>query len=127
MLDVELPPPQLGRSGDLIVGQIAQPHLADHLGASLPAAPWRRRTYAESRGLDEGRRPVETRSLASIVTRAADSSSRRILRPSAARSRDRQNGRNRRSVVINDNRDRLDLAPVGQRRLNRDRNKSTAR
>jgi hypothetical protein len=60
MLDVELhPPPQLGRSGDLIVGQIAPPHLADHLGASLPVAPWRR-TYAESRGLDEGRRPIET-------------------------------------------------------------------
>ena len=32
--------------------------------------------------------------------------------------------RNRRRVVVNDDRDGLDLAPVGQRRLNRDRHKA---
>jgi hypothetical protein len=36
VLDVELrAPPQLGRRGDLIVGQIGQMHLADHLRGGL--------------------------------------------------------------------------------------------
>jgi hypothetical protein len=127
VLDVELrAPPQLGRRGDLIVGQIGQMHLADHLRGGLLVADGRRRTDPKSRGLDECRRHIEV-----VVARLDDDAHRGFLveanidaecRPLATIGKV-EHRRNRRRVVINNDRDGVDLAPIDQRRLNRDRHK----